>query len=102
MLDGLGVESSEQAAANDTYSGRLTEEFVVEKLGHKFFDHVSELDLSSNKIRDTANCITGTTIGTGNTTIGTVADIGTNPTATDHFSDSLTTTFFAPNVDECQ
>jgi Leucine-rich repeat (LRR) protein len=63
VLDGLGVESSEQAAANDTYSGRLTEEFVVEKLGHKFFDHVSELDLSSNKIRDTANCITGEVFG---------------------------------------
>ena len=31
------------ATANDTYSGRLTEEFMVEKLGHKFFDHVSEL-----------------------------------------------------------
>jgi Leucine-rich repeat (LRR) protein len=63
VLDGLGVESSEQAAANDMYSGRLTEEFVVEKLGHKFFDHVSELDLSSNKIRDTANCITGESFG---------------------------------------
>ena len=34
---------------------------MIEKLGHKFFDHVSELDLSSNKIRDTANCITGDT-----------------------------------------
>ena len=61
VLDGLGVESSEQNAANETYSGRLTDEFIVEKLGHKFFDHVSELDLSSNKIRDTANCITGDT-----------------------------------------
>jgi hypothetical protein len=52
-----------QKALSNMYSGRLTEEFVVEKLGHKFFDHVSELDLSSNKIRDTANCITGEIFG---------------------------------------
>ncbi|KAJ1494090.1 hypothetical protein T484DRAFT_1766595, partial [Baffinella frigidus] len=59
VLDGLGVETAEQTAANDTYAGRLTDEFLVEKLGHKFYEHVSELDLSSNKIRDTAACITG-------------------------------------------
>ncbi len=31
MLDGLGVEPSEQAAANDMFVGRLTEEALVEK-----------------------------------------------------------------------
>jgi hypothetical protein len=31
----------------------------------QFFDHVSELDLSSNKIRDTANCITGEVLREG-------------------------------------
>jgi hypothetical protein len=48
----MGVEGGEQSAANDTYSGRLTADFLVERIGHKFFEHVSELDLSSQKIRD--------------------------------------------------
>jgi len=34
VLDGLGVETAEQSAANDAYAGRLTHEFLVEKLGH--------------------------------------------------------------------
>jgi len=59
VLDGMGVEGGEQAAANDTYSGRLTDDFLVDKIGHRFFEHVSELDLSSQKIRDFANCLTG-------------------------------------------
>uniref|UniRef100_A0A7S4J9U1 U2A'/phosphoprotein 32 family A C-terminal domain-containing protein n=1 Tax=Guillardia theta TaxID=55529 RepID=A0A7S4J9U1_GUITH len=59
VLDGLGVESGEQSSANETYSGRLSEEFLVDRLGHSSFGHVSELDLASCKIRDTADCITG-------------------------------------------
>ncbi len=35
VLDGMGVEGSEQAAANDTYSGRLTEDFLLDKIGHR-------------------------------------------------------------------
>ena len=37
--------------ARDTFSGKLTVEFLVEKLGHKRFAHIRELDLSSCRIR---------------------------------------------------
>lgn len=55
----MGVEGGEQSAANDTYSGRLTADFLVERIGHKFFEHVSELDLSSQKIRDVGEILFG-------------------------------------------
>ena len=51
VLDGIGVDAQELALARDTFSGKLTVEFLVEKLGHKRFAHIRELDLSSCRIR---------------------------------------------------
>ena len=52
MLDGAGIESAEQAVAKERYAGRLTVDALVEKVGHNFWEHVRELDLSRSKIRE--------------------------------------------------
>eukprot|EP00941_MAST-03F_sp_MAST-3F-sp1_P003667 g3667.t1 len=51
VLDGIGVDAQELAQARETFSGKLTVEFLTEKLGHKRFAHIRELDLSSCRIR---------------------------------------------------
>ena len=51
VLDGIGVDVNEQAMAREKYSGKLSTEFLVEKIGHNFFDHIRELDLGSCRIR---------------------------------------------------
>ncbi|XP_022094850.1 leucine-rich repeat-containing protein 9-like [Acanthaster planci] len=43
-LDGTAVESSEGGTAKDKFGGRLTQDFVAEKLGHSNFHEVRELD----------------------------------------------------------
>ena len=55
VLDGIGVDSSEQHQAREKYSGKLTSEFLAEKIGHKYFEHIRELDLSSCRIREIEN-----------------------------------------------
>eukprot|EP00736_Rhodelphis_marinus_P010350 Rmarinus@m.14060 len=57
VLDGLGIESSEQSAAREKYSGKLTHEFLVDKIGHGFFEHVRELDISGCRIREVGQCL---------------------------------------------
>ena len=52
MLDGAGIETAEQAVAKERYAGRLTVDALVEKVGHNFWEHVRELDLSRSKIRE--------------------------------------------------
>ena len=52
VLDGAGIESAEQAVAKERYAGRLTVDALVEKVGHNFWEHVRELDLSRSKIRE--------------------------------------------------
>lgn len=52
VLDGVGVDSAEQASAKDKYSGRLTAEFLEEKIGHSYFEAIRELDLASCRIRE--------------------------------------------------
>ena len=52
VLDGIGVDINEQQAAREKYSGKLTAEFLAEKIGHKYFEHIRELDLSSCRIRE--------------------------------------------------
>ncbi|KAG1679410.1 hypothetical protein FOA52_007701 [Chlamydomonas sp. UWO 241] len=52
VLDGLPIEASEQATAKSRYSGRLTRDFLQERLGHSLFDRLRDLELSSCKIRD--------------------------------------------------
>ena len=55
VLDGVGVDAAEQADAHKKYSGKLTQEFLLEKIGHKYFEHIRELDLSSCRIRRSRN-----------------------------------------------
>eukprot|EP00741_Cyanophora_paradoxa_P011210 tig00020554_g10830.t1 len=57
VLDGVGIEAGEQSAAREKYSGKLTPELLVERVGHKFFEHVRELDLSGCRIKEIAGCI---------------------------------------------
>ena len=52
VLDGIGVDVNEQQSAREKYSGKLTAEFLSEKIGHKYFEHIRELDLSSCRIRE--------------------------------------------------
>lgn len=52
VLDGVGIESAEQSSAREKFAGRLTTEHLVEKLGHSFWQHVRELDLSRSKLRE--------------------------------------------------
>ncbi|KAK7487003.1 hypothetical protein BaRGS_00021673, partial [Batillaria attramentaria] len=50
-LDGSAIEAQEGNLAKDTFGGRLTPDFVAEKLGHATFSDVRELDLPSCSIR---------------------------------------------------
>ena len=52
VLDGVGIETGEQSSAKERYAGRLTTDALVEKIGHNFWEHVRELDLSRSKIRE--------------------------------------------------
>ena len=52
VMDGLVVRRAEQTKARDLYAGKLTLDFLHEKIGHQFFEHIRELDLSSCRIRD--------------------------------------------------
>ena len=52
VLDGVGVDSAEQSSARERYSGRLTAEFLEEKIGHAYFEAIRELDLASCRIRE--------------------------------------------------
>ena len=52
VLDGVGVEMAEQEAAKEKYDGKLTIEFVVERVGHSFLEHVRELNLAASRVRD--------------------------------------------------
>ncbi|PIK59195.1 hypothetical protein BSL78_03892 [Apostichopus japonicus] len=50
-LDGIAVESSEGGNARDIFGGRLTQDFVAEKLGHSNFHEVQELDFPQFSLR---------------------------------------------------
>lgn len=52
MLDGQRIDAVEQASAKSQYAGRLTLEILEEKLGHRYFDRIRELDISILKLRD--------------------------------------------------
>ena len=52
VLDGLAIDANELTAARDLYAGRLTEELLNEILGHSFYKHIENLDLSGAKIRN--------------------------------------------------
>ncbi|XP_074662952.1 leucine-rich repeat-containing protein 9-like [Tubulanus polymorphus] len=50
-LDGIAVELSEGGTAKDTFGGRLTQDFVAERLGHANFGEVRELNFPNCFIR---------------------------------------------------
>ena len=47
----VGQEAQEGNMAKDMFGGRLTPDFVAEKLGHATFQDVRELDMPSCNIR---------------------------------------------------
>jgi len=51
-LDGILVDPMEETLAKDVYGGRLTQDFVAERLGHSNFVEVCELDLPNQGIRN--------------------------------------------------
>ena len=51
VLDGIGIDSPEQSHAKEAYSGKLTEELLSEILGHDYYKHLENVDLSNNRIR---------------------------------------------------
>ena len=59
VLDGTTVESSEQAAARSKYLGRLTVDMLEEQVGHRFFDHLRDLDISNLRLRDVCHAFSG-------------------------------------------
>ncbi|KAJ9527642.1 hypothetical protein QJQ45_025918 [Haematococcus lacustris] len=52
VLDGVPIDAAEQAAAKTKYSGRLTRDFLEQKLGHRMFDHIRDLDMTGLKARE--------------------------------------------------
>ncbi|CAH3150734.1 unnamed protein product [Pocillopora meandrina] len=50
-LDGLAVETSEGSLAKDMFGGRLTPDFIAERLGHSNFSDLRELDLPHSSLR---------------------------------------------------
>ncbi|KAG2444570.1 hypothetical protein HXX76_001315 [Chlamydomonas incerta] len=59
VLDGVAVAAAEQAAAKNRYAGRLTADFLEERLGHRLFDRIRDLDCSGLKIRDVGSVFLG-------------------------------------------
>lgn len=52
VLDGVVVEAAEQASARGKYAGRLMLDWLAERLGHRAWSRVRELELPSLGIRD--------------------------------------------------
>ena len=46
------MDVSEVNAAKSKYDGRLTDEFLIESIGHKFFEHLRVLDLSNRFVHE--------------------------------------------------
>ncbi|PRP86016.1 leucine rich repeat containing 48-like [Planoprotostelium fungivorum] len=52
VLDGISVDTEELTNAREQYSGRLTADYLEDKLQHRNFSLIRELSLSGAKIRD--------------------------------------------------
>jgi Leucine-rich repeat (LRR) protein len=55
VLDGVGIEQSEQAFAKETFGGRLTKDLLESKLGGLTTQEIKILDLSNSKLRSFDN-----------------------------------------------
>lgn len=51
VLDGDSISVDEITEAKEKYTGRLTDEMLAEKIGHRYFEHIRVLDMSSCQIR---------------------------------------------------
>ncbi|KDO34129.1 hypothetical protein SPRG_01399 [Saprolegnia parasitica CBS 223.65] len=51
VLDGVSISSDLQFEAKQKYSGKLTTDFLIEKIGHAF-NRIHEMELSSCRIRE--------------------------------------------------
>mmetsp|Transcript_46192 Transcript_46192/g.90974 ORF Transcript_46192/g.90974 Transcript_46192/m.90974 type:complete len:1578 (-) Transcript_46192:107-4840(-) len=51
VLDGTGISSVEQNQAKEQHSGKLTEDLLAEILGHNYYKHIENLDLSASRLR---------------------------------------------------
>ncbi|XP_065651763.1 leucine-rich repeat-containing protein 9 isoform X2 [Hydra vulgaris] len=51
MLDAVSLELSEVETSKDTFGGRLTTDYLVEKLGHSNFLEICELDMPNCNLR---------------------------------------------------
>ncbi|OQR81027.1 hypothetical protein ACHHYP_16851 [Achlya hypogyna] len=51
VLDGVSISSELQFEAKQKYSGKLTTDFLIEKIGHAF-NRIHEMELSSCRIRE--------------------------------------------------
>lgn len=52
VLDGIAVELNEQQMAKDLFTGRLTEELLLQRLNGVSPQKITELDLSECQLRD--------------------------------------------------
>lgn len=59
VLDGVSIDSIESNSAKEQYSGKLTKDFLMERLGNHSFDKITELDISGCRIKD-IECLSGT------------------------------------------
>lgn len=57
VLDGVSIDSVESNSAKEQYSGKLTKDFLLERLGNHSFDKITELDISGCRIKD-IECLT--------------------------------------------
>jgi len=52
VLDGMSIDPSEHFEAKETFSGRLTDEILLSRIGGKKINDIKDLDLSNSKLRD--------------------------------------------------
>nr|XP_002121920.1 leucine-rich repeat-containing protein 9-like [Ciona intestinalis] len=50
-LDGNAIENSEEGNAKDAFGGRLTNDFVAERIGHANFQDIREIDFPNCSVR---------------------------------------------------
>jgi Leucine-rich repeat (LRR) protein len=62
VLDGVAIESDEVAMSVDVFSGRLSEESLMNRASGLALKQLRELDLSNMKIRDLADVLNGSVL----------------------------------------
>lgn len=55
VLDGIGIDQNESTKAKLEYTGKMTEEILVDKVGHGNFRNITELNLSNSGLKEISN-----------------------------------------------